>query len=312
MCFSIVGAGDDLETVNGPISANVGCSDVSSKEEHSVNRTSSNDLADSEHSECFKLFPKVMKPCSLSLHCSRNPVYFSGRYLKYSRNVSQTCWIIEDERKGEASVEEIIGNCILPFCAGDKYKFHAAGREDIDVRMLGSGRPFLIEIQNARIVPCEVSVKEIENKINNLEHKLVGVRNLKIVGSEGWTLMREGEAEKQKQYAALVWISRPLEDTDLQKMSSIKDIVILQRTPIRVLHRRSPLEREKIIHWMKIDQIAGSSQYFILHLCTQAGTYIKEFVHGDLGRTYPSVGSILECRAEILQLDVTDVKMDAF
>lgn len=25
----------------------------------------------------------------------------------------------------------------------------------------------------------------------------VGVRNLKMVGSEGWTLMREGEVEKQ-------------------------------------------------------------------------------------------------------------------
>ncbi|GLT53036.1 hypothetical protein SLA2020_263330 [Shorea laevis] len=87
---------------------------------------------------------------------------------------------------------------------------------------------------------------------------------------------------------------------------------ILQRTPIRVLHRRSPLEREKIIHWMKIERIGGSSQYFLLHLCTQAGTYIKEFVHGDLGRTHPSVGSILGCRAEILQLDVTDVKMDCF
>ncbi|CAK7346076.1 unnamed protein product [Dovyalis caffra] len=45
---------------------------------------------------------------------------------------------------------------------------------------------------------------------------------------------------------------------------------------------------------------------------SQAGTYIKEFVHGDLGRTHPSIGSILRCRAEILQLDVTDVKMDCF
>lgn len=26
-------------------------------------------------------------------------------WLQYSRNVSQTCWIIEDERMGEASVE---------------------------------------------------------------------------------------------------------------------------------------------------------------------------------------------------------------
>lgn len=38
------------------------------------------------------------------------------------------------------------------------------------------------------------------------------------------------------------------------------------------------------------------------------GTYIKEFVHGDLGRTVPSVGSLLGCRADILQLDVTKVE----
>ncbi|KAE8057328.1 hypothetical protein FH972_014029 [Carpinus fangiana] len=270
-------------------------------------------LRDNGSSQCFK-FPleKVNEACHLVLLCHRTPIYFGGRYMKYSRNVSQTRWIIDDERMGEASVEEIIGSNILPMCKGDNHKFHAAGREDIDVRMLGSGRPFLVEIQNARHIPSEALVKEIEIKINDLENKLVGVKNLKVVGNEGWTLIHEGEAEKQKQYAALVWISRPLEDEDLESISSLKDTKILQRTPIRVLHRRSPLEREKIIHWMKIERIGGSSQYFLLHLCTQAGTYIKEFVHGDLGRTHPSVGSILGCRAEIVQLDVTDVKMDCF
>lgn len=29
--------------------------------------------------------------------------------------------------------QEIIGGSILPMCQGDNYKFHAAGREDIDV-----------------------------------------------------------------------------------------------------------------------------------------------------------------------------------
>lgn len=29
--------------------------------------------------------------------------------------------------------QEIIGGNILPMCRGDNYKFHAAGREDIDV-----------------------------------------------------------------------------------------------------------------------------------------------------------------------------------
>ncbi|CAN7050672.1 unnamed protein product [Brassica rapa subsp. trilocularis] len=233
-------------------------------------------------------FEKVYEPCILSVHCNQMPIFFSGRYFKYSRNVSQSRWIIDDERMGEASVEEIIGGSILPACLGDSYKFHAAGREDIDVRMLGSGRPFLIEVQNSRKCPSQQSLTEIEEKINNSEKKLVGVKDLKFIGSECWAMMREGEAEKQKQYAALVWISRPLEEEDCNSISSMIELKILQKTPIRVLHRRSPLERERTIHWMKLEKIKGNTHYFLLHLCTQAGTYIKEFVHGDLGRTTPS------------------------
>ncbi|KDP36851.1 hypothetical protein JCGZ_08142 [Jatropha curcas] len=304
----------DLESINDKLlEAGNECFDSSKAKGNVFSEIFFNGLEDHESSECV-IFPrdKVNAPCHLVFLCYRTPIYFGGRYLKFSRNVSQTRWIIDDERMGETSIEEIIGGNILPMCQGDSYKFHAAGREDIDVRMLGSGRPFLVEIQNARLVPSESLVKEIETKINNFNTELVGVRNLKIVGNQGWNLMHEGEAEKQKQYCALVWISRPIEDQDLHSIINLKDLQILQRTPIRVLHRRSPLEREKIVHWMKIETIAESSQYFLLHLCTQAGTYIKEFVHGDLGRTHPNIGSILGCRAEILQLDVTGVKMDCF
>lgn len=289
------------------------CSDQSNIEIGAIAARALNDTEGRDPSDILGFsIEKVSEPCHLELSCHRTPVYLGGRYLKYSRNVSQSRWIIDDERMGEASVEEILGNNILPMCKGDNYKFHAAGREDIDVRMLGSGRPFLVEIHNARQIPSDEIFKDIEARINGLENKLVGVKNLKIVGNEGWAMMREGESEKQKQYAALVWISRPLDDEDVMSLTSLKDMQIMQNTPIRVLHRRSPLGREKIIHWMKIERIEGSSQYFLLHLCTQAGTYIKEFVHGDLGRTNPSIGSILKCRAEILQLDVTDVKMDCF
>ncbi|KAL9254334.1 hypothetical protein AKJ16_DCAP03250 [Drosera capensis] len=244
----------------------------------------------------------------------------NGLDVKYSRNVSQTHWIIGEERKGEASVEEIVGGAILTICKGDSYKFHAAGREDIDVCMLGSGRPFPVEIQNAHVIPSTAHLKDMEEGINSLDNRLVRVKNVKVVDNEGWALMREGEAQKQKEYVALVWISRPMEDEDLCTLSSFKDMKIIQRTPIRVLHHRSPLDRENIIHWMNIEKIAGNPQYFFLRLCTQvrifkptkAGTCIKEFVHGDLGRTRPSTGSKFGCRAEILQLDVTDVKMDCF
>jgi hypothetical protein len=52
-----------------------------------------------------------------------------------------------------------------------------------------------------------------------------------------------------------------------------------------------------------------SGRFFTLEMRTQAGTYVKEFAHGDFGRTRPSVGELLGCEADILQLDVTDVEM---
>nr|GEY69444.1 putative tRNA pseudouridine synthase Pus10 [Tanacetum cinerariifolium] len=68
---------------------------------------------------------------------------------------------------------ELIGGNTFPICNGDGYKFHPAGREDIDVRMLCSSRLFLIEVQNARHIPSDVSIKEMEKKINSLESNLV-------------------------------------------------------------------------------------------------------------------------------------------
>ena len=49
--------------------------------------------------------------------------------------------------------------------------------------------------------------------------------------------------------------------------------------------------RDKIIHKLKMHLVSRHSA--ILEVWASAGTYIKEFVHGDLGRTTPKVGSLL-------------------
>jgi len=77
---------------------------------------------------------------------------------------------------------------------------------------------------------------------------------------------------------------------------------ILQKTPLRVLHRRSLITRKRNI--FDVQMALLSPHFFLLNLVTSAGTYVKEFVHGDLGRTTPSISSMLECQADILQLDV--------
>jgi tRNA pseudouridine synthase 10 len=46
----------------------------------------------------------------------------AGRYNKYSRNLPQTPWIIDGERKMESSVEELISDHLLAvFRAESKY-----------------------------------------------------------------------------------------------------------------------------------------------------------------------------------------------
>jgi tRNA pseudouridine synthase 10 len=52
---------------------------------------------------------------------------------------------------GFGSVEEHIAQDIKQEVFGtDKVILHAAGREDIDVRMLGKGRPFILEMVNPK------------------------------------------------------------------------------------------------------------------------------------------------------------------
>lgn len=69
------------------------------------------------------------------------------------------------------------------------------------------------------------------------------------------------------------------------------------------MHRRSLLTRKRYIY--NIETALLNDHFFILRLVTSAGTYVKEFVHGDLGRTVPNVATIINCQTDILQLDVT-------
>lgn len=48
----------------------------------------------------------------------------------------------------------------------------------------------------------------------------------------------------------------------------------------------------------------------ILDIVTQAGTYIKELVHGEFGRTAPSVSSTIGQWIDIVALDVLAIELD--
>ena len=76
------------------------------------------------------------------------------------------------------------------------------------------------------------------------------------------------------------------------------------------------MDREKIIHSIELEEICA--HFFSLKLKTSAGLYVKEFVHGDFGRTSPSLADLIEPgnfnsqKCDILQLDVLQVLEDEY
>ena len=94
---------------------------------------------------------------------------------------------------------------------------------------------------------------------------------------------------------------------------------------MRVMHRRTVADRSRTIHEMEAFPISKNEleeefrefsdeheRMFKLRLVADAGTYIKEFVHSDFGRTHPSLGNFLpdDVQVDIIALDVTEVNCD--
>ncbi|XP_032881048.1 tRNA pseudouridine synthase Pus10 isoform X3 [Amblyraja radiata] len=208
--------------------------------------------------------------------------------------------------KGSCMVQKI--HCAHNSVYVADLNFSSSGREDVDVRALGNGRPFAIELLNPhRTSFLQKEIKELQQKINNSTDK-IRVRDLQIVTREAIGHMKEGEEEKTKSYSALIWTEKPIERNDITFLQDIKDLKIDQKTPLRVLHRRPLAVRIRVIHNMKVEYI--DQHNFRLYLKTQAGSYVKEFVHGDFGRTKPNLCTLMNTTADILELDVLSVDID--
>lgn len=192
-----------------------------------------------------------------------------------------------------------------------RYKFHSAGREDVDVRMLGTGRPFVLEIISPhRQYFTENDFRALEALVNDIEGGAAEIESLRKTSAEITLDLARHSESKTKTYRCVVWCSRAIatdQDERLKETNATKDLTVIQKTPLRVLHRRSLLDRPKMIHSIRCERI--NDHWLMVDLETQAGTYVKEFVHGDNGRTVPNLGMLLGGRTDIIQLDVLGMVM---
>jgi tRNA pseudouridine synthase 10 len=204
------------------------------------------------------------------------------------------------------SVEAFASKPLLEVTGGEVSFFHASGREDIDARMLGSGRPFVVEVSKPR--KRFVDLKMIEAAINSGALGKIEVSDLALANKDVVRKLKKGE-NAQKEYALLAEFERELSDSDLRLIEEkFSGITISQQTPQRVMHRRADLIRERYIYKLKVKKV--SLKRALLEIRCQGGLYVKELVSGDEGRTNPNVSDLLNNRAKTLRLDVLSIIME--
>ena len=277
--------------------------EVGKRIEHETGKT-----ADFDRPDLVVILNLVTEEVELQI----NSVFIYGRYRKFKRGIPQTKWLCRVCRgKGcercdftgkmyAESVEELIGGSILEEFGGVVTVLHGSGREDIDARMLGSGRPFVMEIKEPRL--RELDLKRLEHKVNDENKDKVEVLELQYVKREAVAKIKNAKVDKT--YRAVVSLKTDVLEEDLRSaLDNLIGAVIEQRTPLRVVHRRADLVRKRKVY----DARLISFEVPIVELKCDGGLYIKELISGDGGRTSPSLSELLGTEAEVKELDVVDV-----
>lgn len=241
-----------------------------------------------------------------------SPVFIYGRYRKLSREIPQTIWPCRacrgrgcDRCNGSGkmypqSVQELVGDPALAMADAESHSFHGMGREDIDALMLGTGRPFVLELSNPRI--RDIDLDQLEAEIN--QSGVVEVEGLRPSDRQE---VRDIKADtSSKTYRARVRAEGKINKERVNEVAkSFKNLHIDQRTPTRVAHRRGDLVRRREILYVEAEVL--EEDLFLLVLETESGTYVKEFVSGDGGRTTPSFAERLGVPCVVEALDVMSI-----
>ena len=333
--------------------------------------------------------------------------YMYGRYRKLERGIPQTKWPCRSckgrgcqrcDQTGmqyQSSVQGLIGDPLLEIFGSKEHAFHGMGREDIDVRCLGRGRPFVIEMKNPikREIDSDLIMKTINEaasgrlEVSDMRHsnRSEVVRIKDTPAEKSYTIRykiepitqtefdvltqvmeipknnqdrnrrrkdrhrgkkREDKVEEEEvDYSQLkkaelvalceekglpksgtkdVLIERlssfkeetlplPEQEFVMEIMQKLQGCTLAQRTPERVAHRRADKIRKRKVMETSNPSIGVDEEGNLIaefSLRCESGTYVKETVHGDGGRTQPSIASLIKAKCSVEWLDVADIHAD--
>jgi tRNA pseudouridine synthase 10 len=185
----------------------------------------------------------IINPFAEQVQVQVNPLFVAGRYRKLVRDIPQSKWFCSSCRgKGcekcggtgkmyPESVEELVSKPLLEAAEGEKTSFHASGREDIDARMLGNGRPFVIEISKPK--KRFLDLKKLEAAVNATAEGKVEVSGLRFTNKDVVRRLKKAESA-QKEYRVLIEFEHTVSEESLRLLEEkLNGASIKQQTPLR-------------------------------------------------------------------------------
>lgn len=237
-------------------------------------------------------------------------LYILGGYQKLSKGIPQSKWVCMRcggrgcsycKGKGQlypTSVQEIIEKPLLKATKGGQSKFSGCGREDIDARCLDY-RPFVIELKEP--MKRKIDLRRIEKEIN--KSKKVKVKKLRFTTKDTIDVLKSAKIDKT--YVAIVDFEKLIDKTKVKELKSLKTAQIMQKTPLRVVHRRADRLRKRLVKnvsWKLINK-----KRLQLKITGESGLYVKELITGDEGRTQPNIAELLNNKVKKISLDVVKI-----
>jgi tRNA pseudouridine synthase 10 len=245
-----------------------------------------------------------------------NPIYLIGRYRKLVGGIPQTAWKCKTcngqgcpECKGRGgtsgnSVEENISRPILEMTSGEEIRFKPIGREDNDSRVLGNGRPFVIELRGAKQVPLILTpLQELINKSGSGKIEVTRLaRTTREVARKITT-----RVQTTVLYRVILKLKAEITVEKLETLERVfSKVMVSQYMPSgksRPRQRQQKYIYETLIRRLASDQIE-------LTIKCQGGTRIRDLISEVEFKTEPNLTDILEAETSETQVDVMDVQVE--
>jgi tRNA pseudouridine synthase 10 len=252
------------------------------------------------------------KESELGIDIQMRSLIIFGRYIKKNRGIPQRAGGLQPHTQSgtslyvnpspphgsticsveDTSIQSIISKEILGLTRGQALKFSWIGSEDKNSLVLGSGRPFFVQVRNPKTLHLN------ENKLSFPRYGLsVNLESL-------FKKLPEQPVQFIAKTRIIIQTPRQLVKEEVLKIRSLTNSVISFRN-------QKKLRRTSTKRIYSLDVVKQDNRIYELYLVADGGLTIKQFVEGR-ECINPNVSTVVNLKCECLMFDVLDILINKY